>query len=231
MLFAMCGRYGLKLQLEDVALAAAEEGLAVSPMAPEIRDAFDATRDLAPTDLTPVLTRPGADLPLLLGLARWGLVREAPPARPSLVINARAETLRSRPLFRGGRPALVPASGWFEWATPAGQPPSRRVPHWIHRRSQHGGTEALVFFAGLVWGDDPARQVILTRPPVPAIAHIHDRMPAVVDGPAAKAWLGGDLTPAALMDLGVEDLAVTLTEPRVGPRPPQPRQLDLFGEG
>jgi putative SOS response-associated peptidase YedK len=228
----MCGRYGLKLGTEDVAAALSELGM---PVVGKLPDGFDPSRDLAPTDPTPVVEMAGDSAPLILRGARWGIVRVAPHARPTLVINARAETLRSRPLFRDGRRGLVPASGWFEWAPPEGTPHARRVPHWIHRpaaaRGAEAQTDALLFFAALLFGHEDQRQVIITRPPEAAIAAIHDRMPAVVDADAARAWLSDDLTPETLTRLPVPGLAVALKSPRGPERPPQPRQLDLFGGG
>ncbi|MDW8479633.1 MAG: SOS response-associated peptidase [Xanthomonadales bacterium] len=105
----MCGRYFLAA---DGAALAARFGLAeVPPWTPRY--------NLAPGQALPVLRLlPGGRR---LDRLQWGLVphwmRE--PGVRSRPINARAETVGERPLFRDawrrGQRCLVPASGFYEW--------------------------------------------------------------------------------------------------------------------
>jgi putative SOS response-associated peptidase YedK len=129
---------------------------------------------------------------------RWGLVPQW--ARDEQIgnrlINARAETLRDKPAFRhlvaGGR-CLVPASGYYEWQAQ----PGRKVPHYIHAADGH-----LLLFAALcdTWrstaGEPLLSYTIITTTPADAIRHLHDRMPVILDRPAADAWLDCRGTPA-----------------------------------
>jgi putative SOS response-associated peptidase YedK len=49
------------------------------------------------------------------------------------LINAKAETVESRPSFAEAfaqRRCLIPASGFYEWTGPS----DARQPFWIHRR-------------------------------------------------------------------------------------------------
>ena len=98
-------------------------------------------------------------------LARWGLVPSwiKDPTAGVKPINARAEGIASKPMFRGalrhGR-CLIPASGFYEWKGLG----KTKVPHFI--RPAGGG---IFVFAG--------------------ISPIHDRMPVILDIEAAEAWL------------------------------------------
>jgi putative SOS response-associated peptidase YedK len=116
---------------------------------------------------------------------------ERPPARPEgpLVINARAETAATRPLFReafaSGR-CLIPADGFFEWK----RRETARQPYRICRRD--GRPFA---FAGLRGGEGCA---ILTTEPNALVSGIHDRMPVVLTPREFELWLAPDATRAAL---------------------------------
>jgi putative SOS response-associated peptidase YedK len=121
----------------------------------------------------------------------WGLVphwaRDAKGShRP---INARAETLAERPMFRGllaRNRCLVPASGFYEWKkTERG-----KRPYYLRLK------DAPVFaFAGLydVWsGADgmahPTYTIITTRANA-LVAPIHERMPVILRREDETRWL------------------------------------------
>lgn len=117
----------------------------------------------------------------ILDRGTWGFeLGQGPGKSAKLVINARAEGVAERPLFRAafarGR-CLIPADGFFEWERRAGQ----RLPHWF-RRADH---RALLFAALL----SPPRFSIITVPASAALARIHDRMPAIIEPEAVEAWL------------------------------------------
>ncbi|MDR2896953.1 MAG: SOS response-associated peptidase family protein [Propionibacteriaceae bacterium] len=79
-----------------------------------------------------------------LSLARWGLVpawSKTISSRP--LINARAETVTSKPSFREAaarRRVIIPAAGYYEWALSHGH----KQPYWLH-----ADDERLLAFAGL----------------------------------------------------------------------------------
>jgi putative SOS response-associated peptidase YedK len=123
--------------------------------------------------------------------ARWGLVnRWAKDAgQASKCINARCETLESRPAFRDAfrkRRCVIPADGFFEWTGPK----SARRPLWFHR--EDGG---LLLFAGLheAWQASPGQWettfTIITTSANAAIAPYHDRMPVILGDSAADEWI------------------------------------------
>ena len=49
--------------------------------------------------------------------------------------------------------------------------------------------------------------MILTRPPLPALAAIHDRMPLILPGSAVADWINPAGDPAALLDRAVQELS------------------------
>ena len=150
-----------------------------------------------------------------LATARWGLVPSwaKDPKIGNRMINARLETIASKPSFRSAfakRRCLLPADGYYEWYRPtnppvrpggsgaiarAGEKPPKQ-PYFIH--PVDGSTLAM---AGLYefWRDpekdqdDPAAwlrttTVITTRADA-ALKHIHDRMPVCIAPENWSTWL------------------------------------------
>lgn len=190
----MCSRFELSAASGTVA---ARFGLRVPPPLPE-------KAEIRPTDAALVIGRDGARL------ARWGLV-PAGGGRP--LINARAETLTTRPTFRRllRSRVLIPATAWWEW---------RKTPGIRKRtRMRIAASGAGVFaFAGLLDGD---RFTVVTCAAVPAIAGIHERMSLVLRAEGEALWLDAAADVAAA--LVPYDGALDSREEE-GPRPP-----DLFG--
>lgn len=158
----MCSRYELNHSAREVA---ARFTLRVPPPLPN-------RAEVRPTDQGLVVV-PGGDGRLM----RWGLAVSW-DTRP--LINARAETLGRRSAFRPllGARVLVPASAWWEWQKQAAGGKIR-----MRIGLPGGGAFA---FAGLTDGE---RFTLVTCPPCPAVAHIHDRMPAVLPPEAEASWL------------------------------------------
>ncbi|OSQ36548.1 SOS response-associated peptidase [Thalassospira mesophila] len=108
--------------------------------------------------------------------------------RKGPLINARAETLDQKPTFRPllQRRCLVPATGWFEWRKDGPQRFKNHITLPDHQP---------FFFAGLENGDEV---VIITCAPSPTIAHIHNRMPAIIGPGHIHHWLNPDREFAAV---------------------------------
>ncbi len=107
-----------------------------------------------------------------------------------LLINARAETIATKPAFREAcrtRRCLIPASGFYEWTKDA---EGRRLPWYI--ASADGAPLA---FAG-VWqrwkeaGDAITTCAIITTKANASLSHIHHRMPVIVAPNDWPLWLG-----------------------------------------
>jgi putative SOS response-associated peptidase YedK len=180
----MCGRFSLSLTPE--ALAQFISLLAL----PGIRPRFN----IAP--LQSVLTVRLEDGARAWREVRWGI--PAPPGSriPRPVINARAETLLTSPLFRAasrrGR-CLVPADGFYEWR----QEGRRRVP--VLFRRPDGGPFA---FAGVADrrpenGAPVDACAVITCPPNAVVASVHDRMPVILDPTDFERWLDPAVDPAS----------------------------------
>ena len=203
----MCGRFAASASTEEIVAT-----FAVDEVVDEPRPTFNA----APTDpVSAVVDRLDADggrRVRKLVTPRWGLVPSwAKDTRGAArLINARAETVASKPAFRKAfatRRCLLPADGYYEWesrpdAAASGRP--AKQPWFI---APAGGD--LFVMAGLYeFWRDPATGAwlttctIITTTASDDVGRIHDRMPMVVAPDAWDAWLDPGLTdPAAVADL------------------------------
>jgi putative SOS response-associated peptidase YedK len=160
--------------------------------------------NVAPTQLAGVVRIVQPKKGRELGALRWGLIpswaRE--PSIGARMINARVETLAEKPAFRDAlrlRRCLVVADGFYEW-----QAQGRTKQPFCISRSDGG----LLAMAGL-WerwtspdGEIIETFAVVTKPAVPPVAAIHDRMPAILSGAHHDAWLDPDLRAAeALLEL------------------------------
>ncbi len=119
-------------------------------------------------------------------LVRWGFIPNwvKDPHEFTLLINARAETMREKPSFRdaarNGR-CIVPATGYYEWMK---GPDGSRRPYYITMQD-----DSPMAFAGLYsqWagpnGEEMDTACIVTVEPNLEISSIYDRMPAILTTP------------------------------------------------
>lgn len=148
--------------------------------------------NIAPTQKIPVL-RVAKDGARELTCLRWGLV---PPWAESLaignrMINARAETVSTKPAFRAAfkqRRCLVLADGFYEWAM---LPDGKKQPYLIELANGE-----LFAMAGL-WerwmspeGEAVETCAILTTTANAAVAELHDRMPMIILPGDYDRWFG-----------------------------------------
>ena len=158
----MCSRYEMDAEPEEVARRfGLELPLPALPSGAELR----------PTNRALVIAS-GRE-PRVQG---WGLPASW-DSKP--LINARAETLEQRKTFRPllTSRCLVPASAYFEWRRRDGRKLKNRIAP---------GTAGLWAIAGLT---DGSFFTIITCSPAPAIAHIHGRMPVILERGAEDAWI------------------------------------------
>jgi putative SOS response-associated peptidase YedK len=141
--------------------------------------------NIAPSHVVPVVVE-GTD-GRALRLMRWGFQPAWMKQRRGPPINARAETLVERPLFRSalarGR-CLIPADGFYEWVDRPGQ--KSKQPVYIRLL---GGP---VFgFAGLYTTDPHGEPTcaIVTTAANHFIRPLHHRMPVILDPAAEADWL------------------------------------------
>jgi putative SOS response-associated peptidase YedK len=119
---------------------------------------------------------------------RWSLFAGSQAPASLKTFNARLETVRSKATFKRafaqGR-CLVPASGYFEWAIMQGQ----RQAYYLH--AEH---HPLLMFAAIQTLNPELgipSYAILTRDADPEIAHLHARMPVMLQPAYLESWLFG----------------------------------------
>lgn len=190
----MCGRYTLKT---------GRKKLAEQFQLDELPD-FPPRFNLGPTQ-DGLVVRPG-DKPDTRTAAwlRWGLIpgwmKEG--ARAPLLINARSETVASKPAYRDAlkrRRCLVLADGFFEWARHGAikQPyyltlnrgePFAMAGLWERWRPPDGAAEDVVeTFA------------IITTQANEVLAPIHDRMPVILEPEFHDDWINPLVTDADVL--------------------------------
>jgi putative SOS response-associated peptidase YedK len=217
----MCGRYAsARKRIELLEEFRIERDRVSEPLAPDYnvaptkrvyavvtRDAPAAERDGRGAEAAQAPDAGPAGVARELRVVRWGLVPfwAKDPKIGSRMINARAETVDSKPAYRHAfkrRRCLLPADGYFEWQRPDGSSEDKpagagaKQPYFITRGD--GGPLA---FAGLyeLWRDaelpeDHERAwlwtaTIITTSAPDELGKIHDRMPMVIEPDRWSDWL------------------------------------------
>ena len=131
-----------------------------------------------------------------LALLRWGLIPSwaKDPKFGYRTINARAETVATKPAFRTAfkrRRCLVASDGFYEWSEANG-----KQPYYIHMAD-----DAPFGFAGLYEHWEGEGQIIesctiIVGEPNDMIARIHDRMPCILDPKDYDRWMDTEVTDA-----------------------------------
>ena len=179
----MCGRYNLKTNPRQFAFYFAD---------PEIRDPLpEPAYNVAPTNMMPVVTLEDGNR--VSTNKRWGLL---PVWAKDIkfgfrTINARSETVESKPAFRSAfkkRRCLVPASGYFEWKKLDAK---TKQPYNIVKKDGE-----LLAMAGLweAWKNPADEQwlesfTVITTDSNELTSDVHDRMPAILDQENFDIWL------------------------------------------
>jgi len=121
---------------------------------------------------------------------RWGFIPAwyKQPSDGPLLINARAETIATKPAFREAcrtRRCLIPASGFYEWTKDDG---GLRWPHYFYNADG-----SPMVFAG-IWQEwqDLVTCAIVSCAAGPSMAAIHHREPVTVAPNDWALWLGED---------------------------------------
>jgi putative SOS response-associated peptidase YedK len=215
----VCGRYSLSTPLDElVECFDVGEVLLEDP-----RPRFN----IAPSERAPVVVQGTAGR--RLGDLRWGLVPAwaKDPYVASRMINARSESVATRPAFRDAfqrRRCLVPADGFYEWMSVERATGSRgrrgKIPYWIHRPDRR--PFALAGIWERWWAPDGtvlASFAILTTDANERLRPLHDRMPVVIPPTEHGLWLDRDAdlaeVAALLLPLPDEELEAWPVTPRV----------------
>ena len=146
-----------------------------------------------------VLTILDSQTPALARMLLWGLIPSW-SKEPKGFINARAETLETKPSFRESfqrRRCLIPADGFYEWKRTG----RSKQPYYFQMND-----EAPFAFAGIWdrWQRDGKLIVscaIITTTANELLASVHDRMPVILPSSSHAAWLNAEAAPVELTAL------------------------------
>jgi len=190
----MCGRFTLGA---TAATLAAQFDLANVPT-------WTPHYNIAPTQEVLVVLQPSPQANREARLHRWGLIPPwaKDPSIGNRMINARAETVATKPAFRRAfkeRRCLLLADGLYEWQ----RQERRKQPFYIRLRD--GRPFA---FAGLWehWEGSEGMAIqsctILTTTSNEVVGRIHDRMPVILSPTDYDRWLDPSIQePAVLQTL------------------------------
>ena len=144
--------------------------------------------NIAPTQTVPVIVRgsPNRAIPM-----RWGLIPfwAKDPKIGNRLINARAESVSTKPAFRGAlkkRRCIVPTTGFYEWR----REDKVKTPFYVHMKDNS--------FFGLAGMYDKWRRpdgstlqtfTIITTTPNSVLEKIHNRMPVILKPEQEEDWL------------------------------------------
>lgn len=186
----MCGRYLLDLPGTEIATALG---------AADRTNGFTPTWNAAPSQQLPVLGFNPNTRERSLVMMEWGLMpswAQSGAIRPQ--INARAETVAERPMFRSAfahRRCLIPMRGWYEWSVQDG----RKAP-WVLKPAcdDHDIPTAAGLWEARTDAAGSAHHsfAIITCDAAPDIKHLHSRQPVLIDTSQRDIWLSPD-SPAA----------------------------------
>ena len=184
----MCGRFVLTTDLSEIAL---------DFNIPRVPFCFTPDRNIAPGRHIPaVIAAEGA---FELASFLWGLIPSwsKAPSIGAKLINARAETLASKPSVKNAfrhRRCLIPADGFYEWKKEGG----KKIPYCFGMKSG-----APFYLAGLYekWTGPDKKEIasctIITTTANSLVAPVHDRMPVIVSEARRFVWPGGHSDDAA----------------------------------
>jgi putative SOS response-associated peptidase YedK len=184
-LAVMCGRMVHRSSAAEVARLFATRGGLPN---------YQASYNVAPTQLAPVVRWHAESGERRLDLLSWGLVPHwtKDPVHARRPINARAETVATNGLFRGAfarRRAIIPADAYYEWQAR----PDGKQPYAVAREDGQ-----MLALAGL-WesytradGEVLRSFAVITVLAGQDLTWLHDRAPAVLEPDAWTAWLSAE---------------------------------------
>lgn len=184
----MCGRFSLAVEATRIM-----ERFCLD----EIPFAYSPRYNIAPGQ--PIVAIIAVQGKRRIGQLRWGLVPAWSKEKKGgfKMINARAETLWEKPMFRklvDRKRCIIPADGFYEWK----QGERGKRPLRIVLKSGE-----LFAFAGLydTWSGTDGEKLhtctIITTQPNEVVAEIHNRMPVILRREDENLWLDREHTDVA----------------------------------
>ncbi|UYG15734.1 SOS response-associated peptidase [Brachybacterium huguangmaarense] len=229
----MCGRFAFYQEIEPLV----DDLDTVDLADPTIRPRWNIPPTTPIYVVTESIDRTSGAALRALRVARWGLLPsfatdESASAR---TFNARRETLRSKPSFRGSLSryrAIVPMDGYYEWRRTAGS--TTRQPYYV--AAADGSTlymAALVSWwkghghhAGPAASEDGrwllTATVITRASSHEVLADLHGRTPVMLRRDQVDAWLSPQMDDAAEAQAWILDDAHLLPDTDLALRPVGP---------
>jgi putative SOS response-associated peptidase YedK len=180
----MCGRFAMEEMLNDMVAEFGLKGL------PNRELPFDW--NIKPTQDVYIVKNDTLEIASWGLIAPWSKTKAEALKSQSAAINARSETVHEKPTFKTAfrrSRCLVPASGYYEWATELGKYKPRQ-PVYISRDDGK-----MLAFAGIhdQWvspqGEIRDSVAIITREAVGNLATVHSRMPMFLPKDSWEAWM------------------------------------------
>lgn len=145
------------------------------------------TREIAPSECAWIITGVG-NAPRMV---KWGYEGRR---KGQLIINARSESIRQKPLFGRDylkRRCVIPAGGFFEWDADGKR-------HCFCKDADGGK----LFLAGVWTGlpEEAGRFAVLTAPANAQMRGVHDRMPVLIEKEELPVWFGAPQQADSLLD-------------------------------
>ena len=187
----MCGRY----------LFSAEQNAELTQIVKAVERRYGQTSvpqgEIRPTAVMPVLHEEHGSIQPVL--QTWGYKLPT-----SLVINARAESVLEKPLFRDSvrqRRCIVPTSGFYEWDAEK------------HKYFFQQGRNQAMYLAGLTLMRNGAPSYcIITTAANDSMKTVHDRMPLILSKEQAADWILDSSATEDLLHLIPERQSLLLVE-------------------
>jgi putative SOS response-associated peptidase YedK len=177
----MCGRYTVFTDAESLELTAIIQAANSRYGAGSYK-----TGEIFPTDKVPVIT--GAGDSIAVDVLQWGWKN----VLPQLLINARSETVPSKPVFREdfiARRCVVPSTGFFEWSHGKEKEKTKylfNIPG-----------EAMLYMAGF-WRPGVGF-LILTTAANDSMSEVHSRMPVIMPSSFIRSYISDFSRASALL--------------------------------
>ena len=176
----MCGRFVLVTDLKNI-----QKNFNVQ----DVFCQYQPSWNIAPSQLIPAVINHGGINQLVC--FQWGLIPSwsKDPSMANKLINARAETVDTKPSFRDAfkkRRCLIAADGFYEWQREG----NIKMPLYYYLMSGRP-----FGFAGIyeTWLSLDKKEIntctIITTAANELIAPVHDRMPVIVSYDQEKVWL------------------------------------------
>lgn len=136
-------------------------------------------------------------------MIRWGLIPSwvQDVKKMSVINNARAETISSKPMFRSAyrkRRCIIPASGFYEWRLLSYG--KNKQPYYISTIDGCPTSFAGIWESTIINGLTIESCAIITTEGNDLMRPIHDRMPVILPPESFDTWLNPVELPTEILD-------------------------------